>query len=98
MTTQPHAPAAHPLVATRHRSFASLKHDREVYKLVFRWSPGSHYIGVEFAGHWVHDTINVFDYATDTVKISTWAEFREVIDEYMQGMDRDELRKRWLEK
>jgi hypothetical protein len=97
MTTEAQ-PAVRDLVATRHRSFASLKDEREVYKLVFRWAPGWHYIGVEFAGWWPHDTINVFDYATDTVKISTWAVFRECIDEYMQGMDRDELRRRWMNK
>lgn len=85
-------------VATRHASFTKLGQERETYALVFKWHQGWHYISIEFQGQWVHDNINVFDYETDTVKISTWPEFQALIAEYMEGMTRDELRKRWAER
>lgn len=83
-------------VATRHASFTTLQSkEPETYALTFKWHEGWHYIGVEFKGEWVHDNINVFDYATDKVTIGTWDEFRACIDEYMSHMDRDEFRKAW---
>lgn len=85
--------------ATRHRSFHSFRNDvDETYCLQFSFTQGDHYISVKFRGHYEHDNINVFDYETDTIKISTWPEFRALVAEYVDAKTRDELRLDWMGK
>jgi hypothetical protein len=69
----------------------------ETYALKFSYTEGDRYIQVAFRGQVEHDVINVYDHATGTVKVSSKREVKALVNEYMQGMTANELRKRFEE-
>lgn len=83
--------------ATRHASFHSYREDRdETYCLMFKHNEGDPHIEVNFRGKYMHDSINVFDHATETTRVHTWDEFRQEVADYMKTRDRDALRLDWI--
>jgi len=62
------------------------------YRLAFRWEEGASKIHVNFIGHHPHDDIGVYDHATGKVTITTKAEMRAAVDEYMKDADEHDLK------
>ena len=69
----------------------------ETYALRFTYTEGGQFIDVAFRGQEPHDVINVRDYATGGTKASSKRDVKALVNEYMKGMNAEELRKRFEE-
>ena len=67
----------------------------ETYALRFTYRQDDTYIHVAFRGQEPHDVINVRDYETDKVAVTSKRDVKALVNEYMKGMDAEELRKRF---
>lgn len=87
---------AKPFTATRHVSFHDAINGPETYCLIFTHTEGDPHIEVKFRDGWVHDTIGVFDHATETTRVHNWDEFRKEVADYMQTVTQASIRLNWV--
>lgn len=78
----------------RKRTYRRLRGVEE-YELKFTYQEGAAYINVAFRGHIAHDVINVYDHEAGAPRISSKREVKAEVNEYMAGMNGEELRKWW---
>ena len=85
-----------PFTATRHVNFPDGQSGTETYCLIFTHMEGDPHIEIKFRDSYMHDSINVFDHATETTRVHNWDEFRQEVAEYMATLTRDGLRLDWV--
>ena len=78
----------------RKRTYRRLRGVEE-YQLEFVYHEGGPYIEVRFRGHHGHDVINVFDYEKGEATITSRAEVKAHVNEYMADLTADKLRTYW---
>lgn len=78
----------------RSRTYRRLRGVEE-YQLEFVYHEGGALIEVRFRGHVGHDVINVYDYEKGEPTITSKAEVKAHVNEYMAALSADALRTYW---